>query len=83
MTDGLGDLWALFQPWLFYDPLIHMNLPLCLGLNKFPGATSPKNNTDAKNPLIFYGVYSNPFPRRECQFAQAVSGFSVYFPKED
>lgn len=56
-----------------------MSLPLCLGLNKFPSAASPKNNIDAKNPLIFMLFIPIPFPEDNANSQRLFLAFQKKF----
>lgn len=58
-----------------------MNLPLCLDLNKFPRAISPKNNIDAKNPLTFKLFIPIPFPKENANLHRLFLAFQFTFQK--
>lgn len=82
MTVALGDLRDLFQSWLFCDSWGHINLPLCLDLNKFPSTTSPKNNIDAKNPHILMLFIPMPFLKENANWHRLSLAFQFTFQKK-
>lgn len=80
-TVGLGDFWALSQPCLLHESLIHIHLPLCLDMNKFLSARKSKNNIDAKNPLVFMLFIPVHFPKEKLKFHRLFPAFYLTFQK--